>query len=104
MTLRTGDEIVGLRDEYREGTHGSVGPADSILGLINAFYGGTHGSISGNVLVNALTIGDAPPNYKNQGYYVAGSAFEEWISVGLPSTFPPSAHTLTDIQHVVLAT
>lgn len=40
--------------------------------------------------------------YKNQGYYVAGSVFEEWVTSGAPSTTPPSGHTLTDISYVVL--
>ena len=83
MTLRTGDEIVGLRDTFSDGSHGSK---------------------AGYVLVNALVIGSAPPIYKNQGYYVAGSAFEEWITVGVPATFPPSAHTLVDCQYLVLET
>jgi hypothetical protein len=56
----------------------------------------------GAVYVNAVVIGNTPPIYKNQGYYVAGSVFEEWISVGAPNTFPPSAHTLADVQHVQL--
>ena len=83
MTFRVGDEIVGLRDTYCDG-----------------FRDGR----AGFVFINAVVIGSAPPNYKNQGYYVAGSAFEEWVTIGLPSTFPPSAHTLADCQHLVLET
>ena len=104
MTFRTGDEIVGLRDTYADGTHGAYGPGGYTPGLINAYAEGFLDGRAGFVFVNALVIGDAPPIYKNQGYYVAGSAFEEWITVGVPATFPPSAHTLADCQHLVLET
>ena len=103
MTFRTGDEIVGLRDKYRDGTHGTKA-GDYILGLLEGFADSQRDGKIGRVLINAVVIGDAPPNYKNQGYYVAGSVLEEWVTVGLPSTFPPSAHTLADCQHLVLET
>jgi hypothetical protein len=35
--------------------------------------------------------------YKMCGYYVAGSAFEVWVSTGTPTNTPPSGHTLTNI-------
>ena len=77
-----------------------------LLGIVEAFAGSTETRTpkahDGFVLNNATVIGDAPPIYKNQGYYVAGSVFEVWISTPLPSTFPPSGHTLADIQHTVL--
>jgi hypothetical protein len=40
--------------------------------------------------------------YKNEGYYVAGAAWETWLTSGDPSTVPPSGHTLTNTQHLVL--
>lgn len=40
--------------------------------------------------------------YKNQGYYVAGLTYEEWVTISAPSTTPPSGHTLTGISYVVL--
>ena len=40
--------------------------------------------------------------FKNQGWYATGSVFEEWITSPAPGTVPPSGHTLTDIQHLVL--
>ena len=42
--------------------------------------------------------------FKNQGYYVAGSVYEEWVTTTAPSTTPPSGHTLTQIQYVPLET
>ena len=42
--------------------------------------------------------------FKNQGYYVAGSVYEEWVTPTAPSTTPPSGHTLTQIQYVPLET
>jgi len=40
--------------------------------------------------------------YKNQGWYAAGSVLEEWVTSGAPSTTPPSGHTLTQLQHLVI--
>lgn len=85
MTARTGNVLVGTADKFAAGTE--TRPRSGYPGA---------------VFVNALVVGNNPPIYKNQGYYVTGSVFEEWISVGAPSTFPPSAHTLIDIQHVLL--
>ena len=41
--------------------------------------------------------------YKNEGWYAAGSVYEEWPSSPFPSFFPPSGHTLTFVQFYVLA-
>lgn len=35
--------------------------------------------------------------YKMCGYYVAGSAFEAWVSTGTPAITPPSGHTLQNV-------
>ena len=40
--------------------------------------------------------------YKNEGWYATGSVYEEWISSPLPSFSPPSGHTLTFVQFIVL--
>jgi hypothetical protein len=40
--------------------------------------------------------------YKNEGWYATGSVYEEWISSPLPSFTPPSGHTLTFVQFIVL--
>lgn len=40
--------------------------------------------------------------YKNRGWYVAGGVEESWVTVGAPSTVPPSGHTLIGIDYVVL--
>jgi hypothetical protein len=77
-----------------------------VTGTINEYRGGTETQPrrcdSGAVLVDSTVIGNAPPIYKNQGWYATGGVFEEWISVGLPSAFPPSAHALTELTFVVL--
>jgi hypothetical protein len=52
--------------------------------------------------VGAIAAGVIQNIYKNQGWYAAGSAFEEWVTSGAPSTVPPSGHTLSDISFVVL--
>ncbi|HSX21504.1 MAG TPA: hypothetical protein VLE97_01865 [Gaiellaceae bacterium] len=85
MTTRTGSVLVGTIDKFRSGTE--TRPTQAYPGA---------------VLVNAVTIGSSPPIYKNQGWYAAGSVFEVWVSTPLPSTFPPSGHTLTDIEHTIL--
>lgn len=48
---------------------------------------------------NAIT---APVDFKNEGWYAAGSAWETWITSGDPGTIPPSGHTLTFLQHLIL--
>lgn len=47
--------------------------------------------------VSALTI------YKNEGYYVAGSVWETWLTSDAPSITPPSGHTLAFQQFIVLS-
>lgn len=75
-----------------------------LVGIIEKYASSAaDNNFTGAVLGSTVTIGNAPPVYKNQGWYAAGSVYEQWISTPLPSTFPPSAHTLADIQHVVLS-
>lgn len=82
MTQRAGSFVPGLieslRSARKQGAHG---------GAIQSF-------VSGGVAV--LNI------FKNEGWYAAGSAWETWITAGSPGTVPPSGHTLTFLQHVVL--
>jgi len=40
--------------------------------------------------------------YKNHGWYSTGSVFEVWVTSGSPQTIPPSGHTLSDVDFVVL--
>lgn len=39
----------------------------------------------------------APVNFKMRGYHVADQTYETWIVQGLPSTTPPSGHSLINI-------
>jgi len=79
-----------------------------LLGVVSAFAGSTETrtqqAVPGFVLNNATVIGDAPPVFKNRGDYIAGGVQETWISTPLPSTFPPSGHTLANIDHDILET
>lgn len=82
MTQRAGSLIPGLIGSFRharkQGAHG---------GAVQSFVSG------------GLTALDV---YKNEGWYAAGSAWETWITSGDPSSVPPSGHTLTFLQHMVL--
>jgi hypothetical protein len=51
---------------------------------------------------NPGTSGATVYKYKNRGWYVAGGVEESWVTVGAPSTVPPSGHTLIGIDYVVL--
>lgn len=54
-------------------------------------------------LIPISTVTTAPVyKYKNRGWYVAGGVEESWVTVGAPSTVPPSGHTLIGIDYVVL--
>lgn len=57
--------------------------------------GARQGAVAGHV--SGATIELA--NYKNEGYYAAGTVWETWITSGEPQTVPPSGHTLTFVQH-----
>lgn len=72
-------------------------------GVAENFASALRGSFGGGVLVNAVVIGSSPPIYKNEGYYSTGTIWEVWITIGAPSTFPPSAHALSYIHHDVLS-
>ena len=47
-------------------------------------------------------VGLSITKYLNSGYYVAGSAYEYWISYNAKSSTPPSGHTLINLQYVVI--
>lgn len=85
MTTRALSVAIGTVTAFRSATETQPRRADALA-----------------VAANATVIGNSPLIYKNQGYYVAGSVFEEWISIGAPSSFPPSAHTLADVSYVLL--
>lgn len=36
--------------------------------------------------------------YKNEGWYAAGSTWETWVTTQKPGTTPPSGHTLVYLQ------
>ena len=51
-------------------------------------------------IVTAATVANVI--YKNHGWYSTGSVFEVWVTSGAPRITPPSGHSLTDIDFVVL--
>lgn len=66
-------------------------------------------ALSGGRMGASVHIGcpPCPPaavvRYKNDGYYVAGSVWESWVTNDNPSSTPPSGHTLTQLQHVQIS-
>ena len=45
-----------------------------------------------------------PLQFKNQGWYGVGSAYETWLTLLAPDLLPPSGHTLADVQHFPVET
>lgn len=83
-----------LRDFFYEAGTIRAAPLGVTVATIRTPYDEQLGVITAAAIANTL--------YKNQGYYVAGAVFEEWITSGAPNTVPPSGHTLTEISYTVL--
>lgn len=73
-------------------------------GAGQALPSGTRGNARrGTLAAFAANASIAVVSYKNEGWYAAGSTWETWITADAPATSPPSGHTLTFLQHVVVA-
>ena len=51
-------------------------------------------------VITSISGGTIHTYYKMQGYYVAGAAYETWVSIDSPSLTPPSGHSLINIAVV----
>ena len=63
------------------------------------------------ISVETIAAGDSPAfqqvslssvKYLNSGYYVLGGVYEYWITYNARSTTPPSGHSLTNLQYVII--
>lgn len=79
-----------------------TGTTDTTLNFSTEF---THrGGDDGFIVLNSGATQAQILYFKNQGYYVSGAVFEEWVTTSAPQTLPPSGHTLADTQYQVLET
>jgi hypothetical protein len=74
--------------------------ASLIDGVINNYASGTADLDWPAAVMNAISSGVIVKiAYKNEGWYATGSVFEVWVTIGGPSTLPPSGHSLADIGY-----
>jgi hypothetical protein len=88
----------------RDGFYNGTGIVDVTLSYSTETWGGVvfpGRSDNGFLQVSTAAV-VANVIYKNHGWYTTGSVFEVWVTSGAPSTVPPSGHTLSDIDFVVL--
>jgi hypothetical protein len=85
MTLRAGGVTPGVIDKFA-GSPGSARINQGHNGFLVTFPTG----------VFNITL------YKNEGWYATGGVWEQWTTATSPSSTPPSGHTLTFVEYIVL--